>query len=496
MASAESISEPSTPTGLTDETAADAVAAAPPWSVFTPVKRSAQDAVRRRDAIHRRLLAAADLLSTAAALLLGVIVVAGQALSPLVLLTLLPAVVVVAKALGLYDRDQHLLKKTTLEEIPTLFHMTILTAFAVWVLAGLLDGGARWAAGALVLWATMFVGIVTTRTLARMVGRRLAPPERCVVIGGEAIADELVAKLEADPGIMVEFVQLDDVHERLDDPRKLAEVGAFLLDHQIHRVVLAGSLGDRNREELLPVIGEIKRLGLRISLLPSVSRTGRSSFEVDRVDGITLLGARGYEFSRSSRILKRAMDLTISAAALVVLGPLFAVITIAIKLDSRGPVLYRQTRIGRHGQPFEMVKFRTMYERAHEQRERLAHLNGASGGLFKIQNDPRVTRVGRFLRSFSIDELPQLWNVLRGQMSLVGPRPLVTEEDRLIEGWHRQRLELTPGMTGYWQVLGSARVPLEDMVRLDYSYVQNWSAWEDVMLLMRTVPLVARRRGV
>src|SRR5918996_884111 len=156
MARAESISEPSTPTGLTDETAADAVAAAPPWSVFTPVKRSAQDAVRRRDAIHRRLLAAADLLSTAAALLLGVIVVAGQ-----------------------------------------------------------------------------------------------------------AIADELVAKLEADPGIMVEFVQLDDVHERLDDPRKLAEVGAFLLEHQIHRVVLAGSLGDRNREDLLPVIGEIKRLGLR-----------------------------------------------------------------------------------------------------------------------------------------------------------------------------------------------------------------------------------------
>jgi lipopolysaccharide/colanic/teichoic acid biosynthesis glycosyltransferase len=107
-----------------------------------------------------------------------------------------------------------------------------------------------------------------------------------------------------------------------------------------------------------------------------------------------------------------------------------------------------------------------------------------------------VTRVGRFLRSFSIDELPQFWNVLRGRMSLVGPRPLVTEEDRLIEGWHRQRLELTPGMTGYWQVLGSARVPLEDMLRLDYSYVQNWSAWEDVMLLMRTVPLVARRRGV
>ena len=190
------------------------------------------------------------------------------------------------------------------------------------------------------------------------------------------------------------------------------------------------------------------------------------------------------------------MDLTISAAALVLVAPVLAVIAIAIRLDSKGPVLYRQTRIGRHGQPFEMVKFRTMYERAHEQRECLAHLNGASGGLFKIEDDPRVTRLGRFLRSFSIDELPQFWNVLRGGMSLVGPRPLITEEDRLIEGWHRQRLALTPGMTGYWQVLGSARVPLEEMVRLDYSYVQNWSAWEDVMLLMRTVPLVARRRGV
>ena len=400
--------------------------------------------------------------------MLGVIVVDGRALDPLLLLTL-PAVIVVAKSRGLYDRDQHLIKKTALEEVPILFHLTILTAFAIW----LVNGGALSAAGALVLWATMFVGIVTARTLARMAGRRIAPAERCVVIGGEAIADELVAKLEADPGITVEFVQPDDVHEHLDDPRKLAAGGGFLLENQIHRVVLAGPLGDRNREDLLPVIGEIKRLGLRISLLPSVSRTGRSSFEVDRIDGITLLGPRGYEFSRSSRILKRAMDLTISAAALVLLAPVLAVIAIAIKLDSKGPVLYRQTRIGRHGQPFEMVKFRTMYERAHEQRERLAHLNGASGGLFKIEDDPRVTRLGRFLRSFSIDELPQFWNVLRGRMSLVGPRPLVTEEDRLIEGWHRQRLALTLGMTGYWQVLGSARVPLEEMVRLDYSYYRT-----------------------
>jgi lipopolysaccharide/colanic/teichoic acid biosynthesis glycosyltransferase len=190
------------------------------------------------------------------------------------------------------------------------------------------------------------------------------------------------------------------------------------------------------------------------------------------------------------------MDLAISGAALVFFAPLLAVAAIAIKAGSPGPVFYRQVRVGRHGEPFRMLKLRTMYENADRMRADLGHLNEAGGGLFKIVDDPRVTRVGRILRSLSLDELPQLWNVLRGEMSLVGPRPLVAEEDRLIEGWHRQRLSLTPGMTGYWQVLGSARLPLDEMVKLDYAYVQNWSAWHDVQLLLRTIPFVAKRRGM
>ena len=143
-----------------------------------------------------------------------------------------------------------------------------------------------------------------------------------------------------------------------------------------------------------------------------------------------------------------------------------------------------------------MLKLRTMYENADELRNELRHLNEAGGGLFKIADDPRITRLGKVLRSLSLDEVPQLWNVLRGEMSLVGPRPLVTEEDRLIQGWHRQRLSLTPGMTGYWQVLGSARLPLDEMVKLDYAYVQNWSAWHDVQLLLRTISFVVQRRGL
>jgi lipopolysaccharide/colanic/teichoic acid biosynthesis glycosyltransferase len=177
------------------------------------------------------------------------------------------------------------------------------------------------------------------------------------------------------------------------------------------------------------------------------------------------------------------------------ISPFLAIVAIAIKLDSRGPVFFRQLRIGRDGRPFEMIKFRTMVDGADQRKHELHHLNEAVG-LFKITHDPRITRVGRLLRKTSLDELPQLFNVVRGDMSLVGPRPLVAEEDRRIRGWHRHRLQLTPGMTGHWQILGSARIPLDEMVRIDYLYVTNWSLWNDVKILLRTVPYVLARRGM
>jgi lipopolysaccharide/colanic/teichoic acid biosynthesis glycosyltransferase len=169
---------------------------------------------------------------------------------------------------------------------------------------------------------------------------------------------------------------------------------------------------------------------------------------------------------------------------------------VAIKLDSRGPVFFRQLRVGRHGQRFHMLKFRTMVPDAESMKDSLRDRNEAKEGLFKIALDPRVTRVGRLLRKSALDELPQLLNVFRGEMSLVGPRPLVIEEDLRIEGWHRRRLELTPGMTGPWQILGPARVPLREMVAIDYLYVANWSLWSDIKILLRTVPHVLGRHGL
>jgi lipopolysaccharide/colanic/teichoic acid biosynthesis glycosyltransferase len=168
---------------------------------------------------------------------------------------------------------------------------------------------------------------------------------------------------------------------------------------------------------------------------------------------------------------------------------------IAIKLDSAGPVFYRQRRIGRHGQSFVMLKFRTMVDGADRQKAALREAN-ESNGLFKLKDDPRVTRVGALLRKTSLDELPQLINVLRGDMSLVGPRPLVPDEDENIGGWYRRRSQITPGMTGVWQLHGPVRIPLAEMVKLDYLYVANWSIWSDVKILLQTVPHVLGRRGL
>jgi lipopolysaccharide/colanic/teichoic acid biosynthesis glycosyltransferase len=196
-----------------------------------------------------------------------------------------------------------------------------------------------------------------------------------------------------------------------------------------------------------------------------------------------------------ARFAKRSFDIICSGLALIVLSPLLIAIAIAIKIDSAGPVLFRQIRIGRDGTPFSILKFRTMFDGADDHKHKLAHLNEREG-LFKISSDPRVTPFGSFLRSTSLDELPQLFQVLFGQMSIVGPRPLIPNEDSLVRGELRRRLDVRPGLTGPWQVGGPAAIPLEDMARLDCTYVDDQSFVKDVSLIARTVPLVVRRRGL
>jgi lipopolysaccharide/colanic/teichoic acid biosynthesis glycosyltransferase len=188
------------------------------------------------------------------------------------------------------------------------------------------------------------------------------------------------------------------------------------------------------------------------------------------------------------------MDIAGAAVLLILTAPVMAVVAVAVKLDSGGPVLFRQRRVGRGGRPLTVTKFRTMVVGAERRSDELRRFSSDPHWLL-LDRDPRVTRVGRLLRVHSLDELPQLWSVLKGDMSLVGPRPLVEHEDRQITGWRRGRLDLRPGLTGLWQVLGRACIPFEEMVKLDYLYVTNWSAWRDVQLLLRTLGVLRSGRG-
>jgi lipopolysaccharide/colanic/teichoic acid biosynthesis glycosyltransferase len=227
-----------------------------------------------------------------------------------------------------------------------------------------------------------------------------------------------------------------------------------------------------------------------------------TSRQVETIAGEHAYAANGdlrvvQRLSRSARTLKRALDIAVAALCLIALSPLLVVLALAIKLDSEGPIFFRQWRIGTDDVPFELLKFRTMVADADERKAELAHLNkhaqnGGNGRMFKIVDDPRVTRVGRFLRRHYLDELPQLLNVLRAEMSLVGPRPLIPVEDQYAIGWARTRLDVRPGMTGLWQVSGGDSIPFEEMVELDCEYVRRWSFRRDLQLLWRTLPVVVR----
>jgi lipopolysaccharide/colanic/teichoic acid biosynthesis glycosyltransferase len=201
---------------------------------------------------------------------------------------------------------------------------------------------------------------------------------------------------------------------------------------------------------------------------------------------------------RAKSLVKRATDLAIAGSLLVVLSPLLAYIASRIKLDSDGPILFRQERVGRHGARFEVLKFRTMVVGAETRKHELSELNihaTQPEAMFKIPDDPRITGFGAWLRRWSLDELPQLWNVLRGDMSVVGPRPLIPEEAALVKGRYTERMRVRPGITGPWQILGRSDIPFDEMVKLDYMYVATWSSRQDLTLLLRTVGAVSRARG-
>jgi len=474
------------------------------WLPLTGTERRQSMSVGRRDAVYRRTLIVADALAAIASLLITRAIV-GPGHPALRAIAAVPLIVVMSKVVGIYDRQELLVRKSTLDEAPALFELATLYALIVWLLNGFVITKSSDRRELLVEWATLFVLLLAAHVTARWLSRRLTRAERCVVIGDVTSAERIKSKLGARPSMhatVVAFVPLERLgqHARRAHTRSShadiawedADLQSLVAETEADRIIVAPQMIDA--DDVLNLIRAAAALGLRVSVVPRVLEVVGSSVEFDDVEGLPLLCMRSVHLSRSSQLIKRALDVSVAVVVLAALSPLLVIFALAIKLDSRGTVLFRQLRVGRDGQPFEMLKFRTMVSGAHERRDELQHLNQADG-LFKIDNDPRITRVGALLRRTSLDELPQLWNVIRGDMSLVGPRPLVVEEDERIRGWERRRLQLTPGMTGHWQVLGSARIPLHEMVKIDYLYVTNWSLWNDVKILVRTILYVAGRKG-
>jgi exopolysaccharide biosynthesis polyprenyl glycosylphosphotransferase len=414
-------------------------------------------------------------------------------------LAYLPAVLVLFKLYGLYDGDRRRLGHSTVDDVPGLFHAALLATLGLWAWLKLAPAGRL-----VFLQAALFLVLtVGTVLLARAGARRLLSRhvvrERVLLVGGGPSAELLVRKMEAYPRLGLQPVgYLRDglpgaaTNGQMPCLGTLEQLPAVCQDHAVDRVLVAAPTIDTKL--LTDLVREANRAGMGVTLLPSAVDVLGSSTEVDDLGGVTVLSVNPPHLSRSSWLLKRALDVSLSAVALLVILPFLPLVAAAIRIDSPGPVFFSQERLGRGGRRFRLFKLRTMVPDA-EARVAQLQTQSAHPAWLLLDRDPRVTRVGRFLRRSSIDELPQLWNVLRGEMSLVGPRPMPPATDLHILGWGRRRLDLTPGITGMWQVLGRTSVPFDEMIKLDYLYVTNWSVWGDIRLLLRTVSVVISRQG-
>ncbi len=406
-------------------------------------------------------------------------------------------------AFGLYREPGRSIGGASLSE--TLNGPTALTV-AAWLLliVFVLAEGAQAPIGELIVfWLIAVVLVPAMRVLSRRtIWSNAALKERVLIIGAGDVGHTLAAKISKHPEYRMTLVGfLDD-----GEPRNnvvggpvLPMIGVFddlsrvVIEQRIDRVIVAFS--QARHDDFLRIVRTCADSAVRVNIVPRLFEVVSSRALVDDVEGIPLLDVGHVELSRFNRLVKRAFDLVVGGICFLCFLPVLAVMAVVIKMDSKGPVFFLQERMGRGGKSFMMYKFRSMHVGADRLRAELAEQNEYSGPMFKIKEDPRVTRVGRFIRRWSVDELPQIINVMLGDMSLVGPRPLWVDEARQVRGWTQKRLDITPGITGLWQVLGRSDIPFDEMVKLDYMYVTGWSLSWDIKLLVQTVPAVLGKRG-
>ncbi len=472
------------------------------------LRRRAAPSARRRGWLVHRAFAAADVVG------LLVAFVAALALFPaevdldrvtnvtavIFFVISLPAWILLFKLHGLYDQDGTRMDHSTVDDIAGVFVVITVGTWVTFLVINVTNHGLPSIPRLTSFWMLALLSVPVCRVIARVLARRsLAYVQNTVVVGTGPVGRLFARKILAHPEYGLNLMGfIDPCPKQADEitvlgaPSELRELISAL---DIERVIVAFT--DDSPEQTIALVRELRDFEVQIDIVPRLYEVVGTNSWVHMVEGMPLVGLPALRLSPSSGFLKRLLDISLSALGLLVLSPLLAVVAVAVKLDSPGPVIFRQVRRGTRESTFEILKFRTMSADAESTKSEVGHLNmhgEADPRMFKIPGDPRVTRVGRFLRRWSIDELPQLVNVLKGEMSLVGPRPLILEEDQYVVDWARKRISLKPGVTGLWQVLGRSDIPFEEMTKLDFLYVTSWSLKEDLRLILLTLPSLFRKR--
>jgi exopolysaccharide biosynthesis polyprenyl glycosylphosphotransferase len=476
-------------------------------ALATPARVDRMVGSRHRDRDYglRRVLFGADSIGLLLALTITFVVV-GDRTRPFVdalwIVPTIPGWFLLFRAYGLYQRPLRRFAPTHLDDLSALFHALVIGTLGLWLWFKVMPDQRMNLAEVIAFGVIASVLITSLRGAVRIVSLRLRGPERVLVVAPFEDVRILQRKLGNHPEYEMKITAAmtlgaaveSDLDLDLDLCASFDEVGLRLQAGEVDHLMVQLNQELASQEEVAELMRTCLRARIRFGTFPREKSLLPPGVEVNHVEGTGFLSYHPATLSRSSAIIKRCTDLAIALPLLALVAIPMAIIAAAIKLGDGGPVFFRQIRVGRDGQRFRLLKFRTMVPDADARVTELMPKSLDPDWLV-MQDDPRVTRVGHFLRRSSLDELPQLVNVVKGEMSLVGPRPLPERDDAAVRGWGRHRLDCVPGVTGYWQVMGRNNIPFREMVEIDYAYVTSWTFWGDVKLLARTVPVVLLRKG-